>query len=64
VPERHLLRKINAAIVLVFADLHQRLAPDYGATGPSIDPKCTSRECGIIGGLKIGPKCDWLVLTR
>ena len=49
VPEGHLLRRLNAVIALVFAGLHQRLAPYYSATGrPSVDPELMIRML-IIG---------------
>ena len=44
VPERHLLRRINAVIAPVFAGLHQSLASHYSSTGrPSIDPELMIR---------------------
>ena len=49
IPEGHLLRRINAVIGSVFANLHQSLAPYYSSTGrPSIDPELMIRML-IIG---------------
>ena len=60
IPENHLLRRINAFVTAVLADLHEKLEPYYSDIGrPSVDPELMIRMLivGYCYGIRSNASC-------